>query len=772
MATGYDNRQPTRQTFAFTPASPPQVQARDSGQSRGARIVGGQSQGGAVAAGPQADAGPVAAGLGQFVETVMRPHIERRQQEEFFNGFTAAQQGQAVEEIAQSHGGFSKVFGPTAYLQGAEFYTAKSKVDQWVQERYAEMDTLKRMPENEAAKVLAQTSQDMMTGDPFANQLIQSSLIEVGGPLMSAVGKARYAWQQSEAISAATTAWSSGAKTMQTAAVMQASLKAPSDAESAAFTASAKSFLGSMAKPEGMDDETYRTGLYNFMRGAMQDGSFYAVKLMREAGVDKVFSEDQQIKLADAERRYGDRVIERASIELLTGDMAEYEAGRVMGNLSPMEAAQRLGAMNAKVRAATGVDDDLFDFKSIKGEVRSMAEMVKAAHDRAQDRVWQLEDRRYARETRRLEREAEEEETSRAAGAAWASGDVSAAEVAGIEGKHFERIALADLRSGKLDGLARAFRVGQYVASGVKKDVQASVAASVDQQYGQKMAKAHQQWQAMFKANPGMTASYYGEWHEKMRTFDTLSRSVGPTAAYTRAFGDSARYSAARLPPERRKEADTAIADAVNDKQGSSWNPFDVQYSDQAIAVMQGVTRERVAMGMQNSDAPAQHLAKEQLNAAMADGSIQVAAGEAWRGVPGSKQFRALLGLQQDEADKVFASVVDSRLKAAGFASGMDAKLEINYVDTPKGDKALHVVAHGEDGETRGVIIGIPDFKAAARKRISGEVTNTQPTPAQTQARTAASQGLSPYRRIKGETGWQRVIRINREVAAGGNPTH
>lgn len=595
MATGYDSRPSTRQTFAFQPATPAQAQVRDTGQSRGAQVVGGQSAGGAVAVGPQTDAGPVAGQLGQFVEQIMRPHIERRQQEDFFKGFTEAQSGVAVEEIAKSHGGFSKVFGPTSYVQGAEFYTAKAQVDKWAQDNYADIDTLKKLPPAELSKVLAEKSQAMMTGDPFANQLIQSSLIEATAPLVSTVAKARTVWEQSTAKNASTSSWKASAATLQTVAVAQASLSAPTDGETSALRAASQTFLAGMAQPHGMHDDTYVDGMFDFMRGAMQDGNFYAVKLMRNAGIDKIFSADQQTKLADAEHRYGERVMEDASMRLLSGPMTEYEEARILGHLTPMEAAQRLGAMNATVRAATGVDDDLFDFKAVRGEVRSMAEMVKSAHDRAEGRKWALEDRACDRDTRLAEKKAEEADASRAAGAAWASGDINGAEAAGIEAKHFNRIALAEFRGGNLDGLARAFRVGQYVAPAVKGDVQAAVAASVDQQYGETVAKAHRQWKSMYEANPGMAASYYGEWHEKMRTFDTLSRSVGPMAAYTRAFGDAARYSTAKLPPQRRKEAEEGIEAAVNSRQGSSWNPFDLQYSPQAMTVMKNVVRERVA---------------------------------------------------------------------------------------------------------------------------------------------------------------------------------
>jgi hypothetical protein len=511
------------------------------------------------------------------------------------------------------------------------------------------------------------------------------------------------------------------------------------------------------------------------------------------------------VKLEDAERRYADRVLEDFTSTdpgfiAMSREYEERRAHTAVGQggdrlvMSPLEAAQQLGRMNAYVRSRTGVTTDLFDFKEMRGEVRSMADLVVSAYKRAQSRTWELEDRAYARDTRRLEREAENRETAQAAGMAWAAGDVEGAIAGvgsgGVDRKHFDRLALRDFRNGNLDGLARAFRVGHFVSETVKKEVAAGVEGTLDQQYGSGFKAAHERWTAMYKANPGMTRAYYGEWHEKMRYFTTLFPQLGPESAYTRAFGDSKRYSGATLPAATRKEAETAIASAVAERQPSWWNPWGgPTFTAGAVGVMQNVLRERVAMGLQNSDTPPGMIAKEALDAALADGSLQVAGGQAWRAAPGTKPFRVRIGLQQDEADEVFDSVVDDRLKRAGlqvgtaahfkpgkalsnsvFDANTQAHLDINYVQTPKGADALYVVGRDEDGNRRGVIIGLDEFRAAARRRTRSEVAGSQPTPAQFQARKSVRAGLDPHRRIPSEKPWQRITRINLEFAAGAKP--
>lgn len=730
-----------RDTFAFQPATPAQARPGGTGQTRGAQIVGGQSQGGAVTTGRQTDPAPVAAGLGAFVEEIMRPHVQQRQQEEFFKGFTNAQAGIATDEISKSHGGFSKVFGPTSYEEGAAFYTARSKMTDWAQQRYAEVDTLKRLPPDELAKVLAQKSMELLTGDKTTDQMLQSALIEQSAALTNTVGKARYAWQQDEAIKAWSGAARSGAGALQAAAFAQAGLTAPTDEQNSAMEAQGASFLSSMAKPHGMDDETYRKGLFNFMRQSMQDGNFYAVAAMRKAGIDNLFDDQERTRLEDAYHRYSQRSLEdfAASDQGFSKLAMAYEEARAhaalgeKGSMSPMDAAKHLTGINDYVRRHTGITEDMFDFKDIRGEVRSITDLVVSSYKRAQDRQWQLEDRAAEQQFRREEREADNREAAASAGAAWASGDVNAAIAGGVEEKHFNRIALSQFRQNDFAGLARAFTVGHYTSTAVKNDIQGAVEGSLEEQYGKTFAGIHQKWQAMLKTNPGMTASYFGEYHEKMRAFETLSRSVGPEAAYRKAFGDPARYSSAEVPPQLRKEADEAVKAAVSSASPSRWNPFATQFTTQATRTMQNLVRERIALGLKNSDTPSGALATEALSAAMADGSLQTAGGEAWRAAPGTKPFHVQIGLQADEAGRAFRGVVDQRLKRAGLAVGVSATMDINYVQTPTGGTALHVIGRDTEGKSANVLIPLEAFKQYGneyvRKQLRGVPTNNKADP-------------------------------------------
>lgn len=690
-----------RQTFAFKPSAPVQAQSSASGASRGAEIVGGRSQGGAVAAGPQTDPGAMAGGLGEYFGQLMQPYVERKQQERFFEGFVAAAEGRALDELNGSSNPITKIFGPSSFAEGAQFYTARKAVSDYSQAQLADMDNLKKLDPAEVPKMLAQRARAAMTGDPHADQMIQRALIEQAGPMVDTIAKKRVEWQQGEAIRTQQGAWASAGDNLQMTMDLQADVTDPADPRRTAVAAARGSFLGLFAKPEGMTDESYKTALKGYLRGAAEKGNFHAVTALRQAGIDAIFDDEERTKMEDMYHRYAQRTLEDAAGRYLPNLIESYEVARAKGQLSPIEASKALAAMNGVMRSRTGVDEDLFDWKEIKGEVRSIAELIVASRRRAEDRQWQIEDREYAANERRREREEEARETGAAVGLAWAHGDVNGAIAAGLEEKHFNRLALAQYRSGDITGLARAFRQGQWVSPAVRNDVQALVSGSIDEQYGKNMERAHGVWRSMLEANPGMTAAYFGEWHQKMRAFDFLSRQIGPQAAFTRAFGDSARYSSESIPAETRKEAREAITAAVSARQpGMVSRLFGaIPFNPSAIAVITGVATDRVALGLKNSDTPASALASEAINAALADGSLQTAGGFAWRAKPGTRPFQSQLGLQADEAGAVFRQVVDARLKARGFPRGLNADaFTIAYADSPKGETGLAIIAHSVDG--------------------------------------------------------------------------
>lgn len=109
-------------------------------------------------------------------------------------------------------------------------------------------------------------------------------------------------------------------------------------------------------------------------------------------------------------------------------------------------------------------------------------------------------------------------------------------------------------------------------------------------------------------------------------------------------------------------------------------------------------------------------------------------------------------------------SVIDQRLKATGFKDGIDGdNFDVTRIKGPNGEQMLSVIPYDDEtGAGKMVLIPMETFKDAARNTTSGRVAQGQPP-------RKPYTGPDPYRRIKGETGYQRFKRINIEVKAGGD---
>lgn len=742
MATGFDRRQPTRDTFAFKPAGSVQVQAQARGQSRGAQLVGGQSAGEGVAAGPQTDAGPVAAGLGQFVEQIMAPHVKRKQQEEFFKGFTRAEEGVALDEITTSSKGMSKIFGPTAYEQGAQFFTAKDKLNTWQTDRLAEMDKLKRMKPEEAAKVLAATSQEIMTGDPFADQLLQQGLIEVSGPLMNTVSKARYEFQQVEAVNAWTASGQSGASALQALITAQGKMSSLSDGDTAAMQQQMNSFLGSMVKPEGMADESYQKGLYDFMRTSMQDGNFHAVNALRRQGIDRIFGEDDQLKLEAAYEKYGKKALADAarsperSLEILRLDtdirLAEIKDDGT--GVSAMDAASRYMAWNEGLKRDTGVDDDLVTLEDIRGAAGSVVGAVVSASKRAQDRQWQLQNEATRRAQQLEDRAADEaaEDAEEAQDIArvqvvWGLGGVVQGIAGGMKEKDFEVLAVSDYQQGNIKNIVRSYKEGGWVSNSASSLMKAKVTQAIGTEYNKSFQTAHQEWQRMYKANPSAAQAYYGEGlNLQMQRFNQLVGSGSPQMAFASAFGDTKQYAVESVPKGIREKVTSASADIIaNNEPGfiSRWFGGQAALNESSAAALTAFVEAGASVAVNSAPGldPAA-AARQRYESAFKNGQVERWGAWAVTGNPvGTKPLNTLLAIQDRDAEAIIGGTIERKLKAAGFTGDNGRVIRINN----NGKPALMVQATSEDGD-RTIPITFDELVRARDAHISGQVSRNQ----------------------------------------------
>ncbi|MCE7796549.1 lytic transglycosylase domain-containing protein [Sphingobium sufflavum] len=770
MPSGFETRQPAKQTFAFTGPNPVQVSPSAQGNSRGAQLVGGESRGGVVVG---QDAAPMLGPqLGAFFERVLEPHVQRRQQEEYIRGAVTQMGKQAGEEIKSSNGAFSKIFGQSSYVEGAVHYRVQEAVGNWVKETQAKEDDLKKMTDGDRAKYVSDSMAKLTTGDPYTDRLVQGAVFEQIGPVMQTIAKKAYVWGQEEAKASYGGNVATQSDVYQRHAVDADALSDPTDEESAAFVQATNNMRTALIKPHGMDDATYVGSLKGAYRRAAESGNGYVVRLMKASGFLDVLDDKDRTTLEDAEISYA----KRAENSLLLSNPAladeytklESEARLVKLGHSMPGGVNGLGdrwrAFNDKIKRRTGFDHDMIDADAILGKQMAGLDSAIAGDQRRQDREWQIEDREDAQQFQ-LDRDAAEDAAENtAATLAWAGGNVRTSVAAGVKEPLINVLANNDYEQGDYSRIVKAYRGDGWVSPLVRDKIRAKVTASIGENYSEATKVAHKEWSALNKHNPAAAMAYYGSLYEQMANFDSIVGAVGPNVAFARAFNNPAQYSTATMPPAERKNAEREIKAAVADM--STWAPWGrTNMNESAQKVVYNAIWRRAAIIARTSPMPMADIVKHVSTTVFASGEVEQYGPVAWENRPNTVPIGRLLGLQPDEADKIVAGAIDSHLKAAGYAKGAFGKsYDIRRLQDPRTNSpAISVFTVNSDraGVTQ-VIIPMSELKAAAAANVSARVARG----------VASAKGVDPYRRIKGESGIDRLSRINREVAAGADPVN
>lgn len=715
-----------RTSFVLDSGPIAQTTTGASGASRGSQLVGGQATGGVVTSGMETTPGYVAGELGQYFEQLLAPQVERARQRKFFEGYTRAQAGETLKELTHNDSPLTKIFGPSGFEQGAQFFAAQSAINKWSTDRLAEIDTLKRMPEGELAKVMSETSLGMMTGDLYADALVQQGLLEAQGPVIKQVSAARYQWLQQEGASRYSEAANSAADALQAIAVGQAALS-PDKRDTEATRLQTMRFLDGMQKPEGMADETYLRALKGFMRNQMAKGNFYSVELLREAGIDNILDDTARAQMEDAYEKYANRAMDRAASEPdVIERMMRVDVQIETEQISVAEAIDEVERVNALVRSRTGITGlDYVDAKELRGYGKRVLDVIVARQRRLETRQWQIEDREYAADQRRLERQEEAANDAATALAAWSLGGVQTAKVMGATEAHFDTLAIQDWNGGDYSRIVRAYKREGWHSTALANMMQAGVTAALGEQYTKQTEGAYQRWRQLYEASPAAANAYYGKLALPLSNFHRLltSGQVDAQDAYRQAFANIGQYAVQAIPADRRREFDKRIDSIIDNEQSYWFNPWGrANMTTASQRVLKSAIGDYVAVHGANSTRDTAALMKEAVASGVANGTIERYGPLVWRNPRPTRPLGKLLGLQTKDADRVVMSVVDARLKAAGFRDWNNGDVEAMRLGND-----LKLTARPENGPPLSILIRFDQLTAPADKFVRSRLAKPKP---------------------------------------------
>ncbi|AYJ87285.1 hypothetical protein D3Y57_16775 [Sphingomonas paeninsulae] len=650
--------------------------------------------------------------------------MQRKQQEKFFEGYTKAQSGIALTEISHPDSVTSKVFGPSGFAQGAQFYTAQAAVSTWQSTQLTDMDTLKRMNPQELAAHVASSSGKAMTGDPFADQQIQKGLLEASAPLLNTIAKERYGWQQQEAVDAQHTAVMSGGATLQTIAASQARLESGGTDDGVAASQAMASFSGMLGQPHGMDDTNYHKFLVGTARDLMQSGNGYAIEVMRRSPAYSRLNPDEVDKLDEQYLKFGNRANGLAAStpafveRLIRHDMRVHGGDAVEGSFtSPLEAAADLAAINGDIKRSTGFNVDVFDAKDERSAGMTVTDMAIAAWNKKRDRAWEQANRDEERAYKRNEADREEHAKALVAVTAWTAGNPVQAVMAGVNKDLIEAQANNDWVGGNLTNIVRTFQ-GGYVSDAVKNAARAGVEASAGEQYSKDFERVYQQWHGLYAAKPAAALAYYGSYHAVMQKYDSLVRQhTDPIVAFSKTFGDAAQYGTADVSPERRKEVVSSMSAVLSSQRGYFFDVGGVaNLGTLGESIVKRVALSHVATAGNNSGQTTETLMKEAVGAAKASGEYERYGQFAWTNKAGTAPLGQMLGLQDRDAAAVFTKVYNEHLAQLGIAANTDPQTLLRYDNN--GHPAMVAVVEGRRGIER-MAITYEQLATAAHDYVS-----------------------------------------------------
>lgn len=325
--------------------------------------------------------------LPEFLQELAAPQTAKLKQQQMWDGFVAARAGKTMDEIAAEGPWYKKVFGDTNYEIGASMYNTFSQVNEMETDLLKRMPELRQLPPEAMAKEFNDLATSRMTGNGFADTVLQKTFMERAGSLMDLHTKERTAWQQQELVKAqyaANSTASTGYNELAKRASMLGGSRPMDESETEKLTQAQLGFLDGLSPSRYQADESYKAAITAFYRGAADRGEWHSLKFLNSKGVLNAIDPDGQLGIASYVKQKQDQY---------KGDWldANPQAAEQMALVS-LYAAEGIGAkptqammteLNQKYAAETGSEAPLYSGQQMMSGMAQSA----GAHIRAQEAV-------------------------------------------------------------------------------------------------------------------------------------------------------------------------------------------------------------------------------------------------------------------------------------------------------------------------------------------------------------------------------------------------
>lgn len=540
--------------------------------------------------------------LPDFLNAVAAPGLEEQKQQQMWDGFVAARGGMAQKDIDESQPWYTKVFGPTNYQLGAATYTAMDKT------ATAENDILQRMPElrklspGDMAKEMNRVNGSMMTGDGYADAIIQKTFMDRAGPMMDLYHKESVAWQQQDLMNKQLTAFGSAAGAYEAQARAQAQLgdQQPMDPKVVdQQQESLRNLLDVITPSANQTDQSIKAITTTAIKQMVTNGQWHTYHALEKLGVMKHLDADDQEKLQE----FVDKQENRARLDYAADPASQEMLARIAftsaAGIGGKPTWDMMKQFNDRFRATTGIDQDYFTTQQTSEKISQSTTAHLHAQERADEKMWSYQFEAYKHNLTINQADQKRDATVAAGVQGFRSANLGQLkQLPGSDDQLLNSGAWSAYQEDKLKDPAKAMTtlvnaavtgVGAVLPQ-MKEDIAtrasvATIAPSVNQAF----VDLYTDWKQMTttkathyngkdgsqsvdngEGGQAAAASYFGpELNKRMQDFDTMVKgNASSELAYDTVFGKSSlNYSQQVLGVDqaRTQAINSAIADQIHD---------------------------------------------------------------------------------------------------------------------------------------------------------------------------------------------------------------
>jgi len=299
--------------------------------------------------------------LNTMTQGALAPYVQAQQQKAYFDGMSQVVQGKALQDIEREQPWYTKIFGPSATVQGAQAMAALTAVSQAQSEFMEALPELRKQSPDAARQYLTEQAMRVAdTGDPLVNGIVQQKLVEQWSAMLSTHLKQHVAWRQEDAGEKFVALQTANGKLLQETLGQQGGFASPEQMQQ-----EVAKFNEGLLRPVGMEDGAWGKYLTTAAQSQLHAGNFAAYEAMKaNPDVWQTIPAEARQALEDSEPTWVGRALRDApAMTDITGDLSKFQLavkqGWFPGNEENLHEA--IDQFNAQFRTESGSNADMIN---------------------------------------------------------------------------------------------------------------------------------------------------------------------------------------------------------------------------------------------------------------------------------------------------------------------------------------------------------------------------------------------------------------------------